>query len=186
MGTRRYFIGGKPKTIEELDDVVAVHMDAGADRALPGAAGLEDMGTPVARAARSAPARRAIPGDVASAFARADWHFVLPSQALRADLAPRDASAAQPDVGRLFRRPDGSVMVATNTLTVQLRPDLTDDQWTAVNGGCDNPQTPSLFAASPGNGASDGAIAFSCAYSSIKSGADLTSFRSYINPRLGV
>jgi hypothetical protein len=132
MGTRRYFIGGKPKTIEEVDDVVAVRMGAGADRALSGAAGLETMGTPVARAPRSEPARSAIPGDVASAFARAHWHFVLPSQALRADLAARGASAAQPDIGRVFRRQDGSVVVATNALTVQLRPDLSDDQCAAI------------------------------------------------------
>jgi subtilisin family serine protease len=132
MGTRRYFVGGNPRTIEEVDDVVAVHMDAVADRALPGAAGLEAMGTPVARAARGAPARSAIPGDVASAFARADWHFILPSQALRADLAARGATAAEPDVGRVFRRQDGSVVVATSALTVQLRPDLSDDQCAAI------------------------------------------------------
>lgn len=56
---------------------------------------------------------------------------------------------------------------------------------TATNGGCLNPQIPSLFAHSSGVNLQDGAIAFSCAYSTIKAGTDLTNLRTYINTRFG-
>ena len=56
---------------------------------------------------------------------------------------------------------------------------------TAPNGGCVAPELPSLMAFSSGANPTDGAVAFSCAYSSIKTGTDLTDLRSYINTRFG-
>ena len=129
MAQREYFIGKRKRTIEQLDEVVAVRLAPPAGDARAAGTPVDALGTPVARAARGHPARDAIPGDVASSFARANWHFVLPTAAVRADLAARSAAAAPvEDVGCVFQRADGSVAVATDALTVQLRPDLSDDQ----------------------------------------------------------
>lgn len=73
----------------------------------------------------------------------------------------------------------------TGTMGVRIA-NATETTQAAANGGCASPQNPSLFGNSDGTNLSDGAIAFSCAYSSIKTGTDLTDLRSYINTRFGV
>ena len=130
MTTREYYIGKQKHTIEELDEVVAVRMAPADSRAAPPP--LASLGTPAARAPRGRPARDAIPGDVASAFARANWHFVVPDPGLRGGAAALGANPAVADLAYVFKRPDGSVVVATSALTVQLRPDLSEDQAEAV------------------------------------------------------
>lgn len=133
MAQREYYIGKRKRVIEQLDEVVAMRLVSPAGDSRAAATPVDALGTPVARAARGHAARSAIPGDVASAFARANWHFVLPTAAVRADLATRSAAAASvEDVGRVFQRADGSIAVATDVLTVQLRPDLSDDQANAA------------------------------------------------------
>ena len=130
MATREYYIGKQKCTIEEIDEVVAVRMAPPDFRAAPPA--IASLGTPAARMPRGRPARDAIPGDVASAFARANWHFIVPDPGVRGGAAALGANPVVSDLAHVFKRADGSVVVATSALTVQLRPDLSEDAAEAV------------------------------------------------------
>lgn len=71
--------------------------------------------------------------------------------------------------------------------TYSITIDGTTTSATASNGGADvTGEDLNLFGGAAAQGASDGAVAALCAYSSIKSGADLTDLRSYFNTRFGL
>lgn len=125
MATRRYFVGSEERTIEELENVVAVRLGADAGHATQ-ARSLDGLGTPVARAARGALAGGPIPGDVASAFARADWHLIIPDARSGLSRGADAVAEASRDTAHVFRRPDGTVALATNALTVQLDPGMAE------------------------------------------------------------
>jgi len=92
---REYFVRGERKTVDEVDDVVAVHVD----------------GAVVAEIAEAL-----ADDEELSAFRAARWVFVPASAALVLESAE--------DAGRLVRRPNGRLGIMTRRLTVQLDENL--------------------------------------------------------------
>jgi hypothetical protein len=110
---KRYFVRNKPVTIEEIEGVVALRADA---RERPSIA-LE------LEALRSeAPLPGVDPGTL-KPFEKANWRFVAAGERARrmaAEAPLRQAAAA----GRLYRKENGTVVIATSRLVVQLDPQL--------------------------------------------------------------
>ena len=111
---REYFIRGQRKTVEEIDNVVAVKLTASARGQTAAAFGAEARNEDTGMDA-----------ETANAFAGARWLFVQPSATTRSALS---GPAALPDtdvVGKLIKRPSGRFGVVTKRLNVQLQANLT-------------------------------------------------------------
>jgi thermitase len=114
--TREYFVRGQRKTVEELDNVVAIKVMAG-DRG--------DARARVASFGADARVRDAgVPQDSLEAFANARWLFVAPSPATARALDAREPIADAEDAGKLVRRSSGRYAIVTRRLNVQLRPEI--------------------------------------------------------------
>src|SRR5262245_31903393 len=114
--TREYFVRGQRKTVEELDNVVAIKVMAG-DRG--------DVRARVASFGADARVRDAgVPQDSLEAFANARWLFVAPSPATARALDAREPIANAEDAGKLVRRSSGRYAIVTRRLNVQLRPEI--------------------------------------------------------------
>lgn len=94
--TREYFVRGQRKTVDELDNVVAI-------RVCP-----DDRGAPAAEArafGNVARVREAgVPDDTLEAFERARWVFVEPSPEVTSALEARELVADAEETGKLVRR----------------------------------------------------------------------------------
>ena len=115
---REYFIRGQRKTVEEIDDVVAVQVAANARG--------QRMAGHAAFGAEAQAQDTGMDAETASAFADARWLFVRPSQATRNAKA---AAAPLPNadvVGSLVKRPSGRYGVVTKLLNVQLQENLSE------------------------------------------------------------
>jgi hypothetical protein len=115
---REYFIRGERKTVEEIDDVVAVKVAANAS-------GQRTLG----HSAFGAEARAQDTGmdaETTSAFADARWLFVQPSPATRTAMASTAAIPEADLVGTLVKRPSGRFGVVTKRLNVQLQESLSE------------------------------------------------------------
>jgi subtilisin family serine protease len=114
---REYYVRGERKTVEEIDDVVAVKMTADERETAEEALG------PEARVADAG-----IPTDALEAFRNAAWVFVEPSA--EAERALEDPAAVDyaDTAGKLVKRPNGRFGIVTRRLTVQLREDLSEKQ----------------------------------------------------------
>ena len=99
MAIREYFVRGERKTVEEIDDVVAVRVADGA--ALEAAEARPD-------------------DDELSAFRNANWVFLPESSAQVLETAD--------DSGKLVQRPNGRFGIVTKRLTVQLDEDLSTEE----------------------------------------------------------
>lgn len=110
---RHFFARGKKVLIKEIPDVVAVHFGGG-ERVFPESLGqavtLDDAGD-------SEQAREQ------QAFQNAGWSFIKPTEEF--DLAS-NREAENISVGRVFRQENGRTLIGTNRLTVQLRPELSE------------------------------------------------------------
>lgn len=95
---REYFVRGERKTVDEVDDVVAVQVDAPVVAEVPEVLAEEDELAP---------------------FREARWVFVPASAALVLETAE--------DAGKLVRRPNGRLGIVTRRLTVQLGDDLSEE-----------------------------------------------------------
>jgi hypothetical protein len=96
---REYFVRGERKTVEEIDDVVAVRVADGAT-------------------VESVEARP--DDDELSAFRSANWVFLPESSARVLETAD--------DSGKLVQRPNGRFGIVTKRLTVQLDKDLPTEE----------------------------------------------------------
>lgn len=116
---RDYFSRGERKTVEVLDDVVAIQVSTDPRGATPEAA---IFGAPARHAEQ-----RLNEGSL-EAFRNANWVFVSPtpevSRRVNEGLSVRDTE----QVGQVVRRGDGSVGVATRKLNVQLSESISADQ----------------------------------------------------------
>lgn len=135
---REYFIRGQRKTVEEIDDVVAVQVAANARG--------QRMAGHAAFGAEAQAQDTGMDAETASAFADARWLFVRPSQATRNAKA---AAAPLPNadvVGSLVKRPSGRYGVATKLLNVQLQENLSgaSGHAGAVGSRARTPQSPAL------------------------------------------
>ena len=123
MVVREYFVRGERRTVEEIDDVVAVQVATDA-RGEPTAAAAE-FG---AEASVDAGAEE----DALAAFRAANWVFVEPSPTNARALEDPDEVDDAVTAGRLVRRTNGRLGIVTKRLNVQLRPELSASDAEAV------------------------------------------------------
>ena len=116
---REYFVRGKRKTVEQIDDVLAIKL-ATSDRGV--AADINRLGT------RVAPEQVGMPEDSLAAFRGANWDFVVPSVDTTQRLGAREAIPQAEEVGVIVKRESGRFGIVTKRLTVQLREEITKDE----------------------------------------------------------
>jgi Subtilase family len=117
---REYFARGQRKTVEEIDDVVAVRVTS--DERGEASAGPSSFGTP------GRVAELGMPDETLDAFEKARWLFVEPSaETVRGLEAGAPVENAE-DAGKLVRRSNGRFGVVTRRLNVQLRPEIGPEQ----------------------------------------------------------
>ena len=108
---REYYSRGERKSVEVLDDVVAIKV-APDDRGL--APGAESFGT------EALAADVGIPRETIEAFQNANWLIVEPAPDVSRSLDAERALAGTEDVGLVVRRDNGTVGIATQRLNVQI------------------------------------------------------------------
>ncbi len=126
---RYYYKRDKRIVVEELPDVRAVHLSVD-ERGLS-AAVEADLGVSAMETVRSTLATET-PDDPLGAFQNANWRFVRPSETMTRSLNAREAVPGAAEIGKVLRRTDGSVAIATNRLNVQLKPELSDGECEAI------------------------------------------------------
>ena len=117
---REYFVRGQRKTVEEIDDVVAIRVTLN-ERGEASAA-VRSFGT----AARVAEV--GMPEDSLDAFEKARWLFVKPSPETTRALKAREAVPNVEDAGKLVRRSSGRFAIVSRRLNVQLSPDISTEE----------------------------------------------------------
>jgi Subtilase family/von Willebrand factor type A domain len=126
---RVYYVRDRRFVVEEIPDIVAVHLSL--DEGGQPRTAAETFGASAIDAVRDV-AGGDSPNETLAAFERANWRFVKPSDDLRRSLAAGQRGRDAVEVGKVIRRADGSVAVATNRLNVQLRPDLSEEECQAI------------------------------------------------------
>jgi hypothetical protein len=115
---REYFVRGERKSVEELENVVAVKIAA------------NERGDATADASDFGRELRAddtgMGEDAADAFHGALWYFVEPSPAAERALEAPAMAPNIDDAGKLVKRPNGRYGIVTKRLNVQLREDLSE------------------------------------------------------------
>jgi phosphoglycolate phosphatase-like HAD superfamily hydrolase len=113
---REYVVRGQRKTVEEIENVMAVKVAP------------DERGEAIAAAAEfGSPARvtdAGMPEDALEAFERARWLFVEPTPETARALEAREPVPNVEDAGKLVRRPNGRVGIVTRRLNVQLSEDI--------------------------------------------------------------
>ncbi|MFE9636333.1 S8 family serine peptidase [Streptomyces sp. NPDC006463] len=121
--SRQYYQRGHLIEAEVLDDVVAVRMGADGERmAMAEAEG--EMGT----SALSEMHEAGVDDETTEAFANAHWVFVKPSQQTRAAVRSGEEISGAEAIGKVIRRPNGRIGIATDALTVRLQPTLSEEE----------------------------------------------------------
>jgi thermitase len=119
--SRQYYQRGNLVEAEELDDVVAVKVEAGGLEAADAEARL---GTSALGTMREA----GVDDETADAFTRANRVFVRPNErTLEALTTGADISGTE-TAGKVVRRPNGRIGIATDMLSVQLKPTLSEQE----------------------------------------------------------
>ena len=109
---REYFARGQRKTVEEIDNVVALKVtsdDADSFDRLGVARGAGDLD---------------VPDETLNAFAQANWHFVEPSPDTQSRLDAGEPVENAENTGKLVRRSSERVAIITRRLNVQLDADI--------------------------------------------------------------
>ncbi|MBL3670944.1 S8 family serine peptidase [Streptomyces sp. M2CJ-2] len=120
--SRQYYQRGHLVEAEELDDVIAVKMGA-APRD-----GVAERATDLGSSARGEIREAGIDDETTEAFARASWIFVRPNQRTREAFTAGDEIPSAEAAGKVIRRPNGRIGIATDALTVRLEPTLSEDE----------------------------------------------------------
>jgi hypothetical protein len=126
---RYYYVRDKRINVEEISDVVAVNLSVN-ERGEPKAA-LQSFGAAAIDDVRAVE-RVDLSEETLSAFEKANWRFVRPtadlSRAMRDGRSVPDAE----DTGKVLRREDGSITIATMRLNVQCRGDMSEEECKAA------------------------------------------------------
>jgi subtilisin family serine protease len=124
---REYYKRGQRVIVEELPDVKAVQLSAN-ERGVPRVSA-ESFGTSAVETVRSSVTRE-LPEDEdpLAPFERANWRFVTPSAEMARALAPGADVPDAEQVGKVIVGRSGSVAIATNRLSVQLQPELSEQE----------------------------------------------------------
>ncbi|MFF3334037.1 S8 family serine peptidase [Streptomyces sp. NPDC002888] len=120
---RQYYQRGNLVEAEQLDDVVAVKVGEDAQRA-----GLTGAETELGTSARSEIREAGVDDETTEAFERARWVFVKPNPQTREAFATGGEVSGAEATGKVIRRPNGRIGIATDVLSVQLQPDLSEEQ----------------------------------------------------------
>jgi subtilisin family serine protease len=120
---REYYSRGERKSVEVLDDVVAIKV-APDDRGL--APDAESFGT------EALAADVGIPRETLEAFQNANWLIVEPAPDVSRSLDAERALAGTEDVGLVVRRDNGTVGIATQRLNVQVADEFSEAQAEAI------------------------------------------------------
>ncbi|MFG2133563.1 S8 family serine peptidase [Streptomyces sp. NPDC048751] len=120
---RQYYQRGNLVEAEELDDVVAVRMDEDTH-----AAGLREAEAELGTSARSEIREAGVDDETTEAFARARWVFVKPNPQIREAFATGGEVSGAEATGKVIRRPSGRIGIATDVLSVQLQPNLSEEE----------------------------------------------------------
>jgi hypothetical protein len=115
---REYFVRGRRVNVEQIAGVLAVRLP-------PFTA--EEEGAAVVRSLGDQATVR-MREDEREGFARAGWVFVHPNDAVARATESGEVPQAATGVGRVFRHPNGEIMVGTDLLTVKLQPELSEDE----------------------------------------------------------
>ena len=118
--TREYFARGQRKTVEEIDNVVAVKVAPDA------AVGVSSFGSD------GHVADAGMPEDALDAFQQANWLFVAPSPELAHGMEAGEPPANADNTGKLVRRANGRFGIVTRRLNVQLKPDIPADEAASI------------------------------------------------------
>ncbi|MFE6175554.1 S8 family serine peptidase [Streptomyces sp. NPDC056464] len=121
--SRQYYQRGHLVEAEELDDVVAVKMGTEI-RASAAAERAAELGS----SARGEIREAGVDDETTDAFARASWVFVRPNQRTREVFTAGGAIPGAETSGKVIRRPNGRIGIATDALTVRLEPELSEEE----------------------------------------------------------
>src|SRR5918992_440002 len=113
---REYFARGQRKTVEEIDNVIAVLVT-------PNERGEASVGARSFGTAASV-AEVGMKEKTLDAFQKARWLFVEPSPETNRSFEASEPMENAEDAGKLIRRPNGRFGIVTRRLNVQLRPDI--------------------------------------------------------------
>lgn len=114
--SRQYYLRGHLVEAEELDDVVAVKDSLGRAAA--------EVESELGSSAREQVREAGVDDETADVFARASWIFVRPNRRTREAFTAREEIPGTEGAGKVIRRPNGRIGIATDALTVQLQPTL--------------------------------------------------------------
>jgi thermitase len=120
---REYYSRGERKSVEVLDDVVAIKVASDVRGLAPDASG---FGTE-ARAEDAG-----IPQETLDAFQNADWLIVEPAADVTRSLDAGRPPVGTQDVGVVVRRENGAVGIATQRLNVQVAEQFSDAEAEAI------------------------------------------------------
>lgn len=112
---REYYVRSKKVKIEELTDVIAVKPD--------------EENTSLFRKLANTGEESANTGEKQQAFQNAGWYFVNPNEEINRSF---NENSTNFEVGRVFKQANGQMLIGNNLLTVQLKPDLTEQEVMAV------------------------------------------------------
>ncbi|WP_371667216.1 S8 family serine peptidase [Streptomyces sp. NBC_00289] len=121
--SRQYYQRGHLVEAEELDDVVAVKISADT----PGRVAAE-MEADLGSSARGEIRESGVDDETADAFARASWMFVRPNPRTREAFTTGAEIPRAEATGKVIRRPNGRIGIATDALTVRLEPALSEEE----------------------------------------------------------
>ncbi|MGC0379238.1 S8 family serine peptidase [Streptomyces sp. SAI-229] len=120
--SRQYYQRGRLVEAEELDDVIAVKLSTALqDEAAEAEA---DLGSSAQGEMREA----GVDDETAEAFARANWTFVRPNRRTLEAFTTEDGIPRAEAAGKVVRRPNGRIGIATDALTVRLEPALSQEE----------------------------------------------------------
>ena len=122
---RIYYKRDRRIVVEEIRDVRAVHLSVN-ERGEP-IASEDSFGTSAVETVR-ANMNVEFPDEILVAFERANWRFVQPSADMARAVADGESVRDAEEVGKVIRRANGSVAIATNILNVQLQSTLSEDE----------------------------------------------------------
>jgi hypothetical protein len=120
---RFFYRRGERVSVTEVEGVLAVQVDESvrpvADHSLFGE---------LAAGERAAQPAMEIHEEEAKALSDSGWIFVRPASAAESAQATRDMPDHVADINSVYQLEDGHVLIGTQTLTVQLNPELSDEE----------------------------------------------------------
>jgi hypothetical protein len=123
---RRYYVHDRQETVDEIPDVWAVHVKT--DPQGQPLKKSRSFGQSAASALRTAKA----PDEVIQAFEKENWYFIKPSGKTKEAMSAEQSAADIDEAGKVVKKTDGSILIATNRLSVQLKPEFSEQECQSI------------------------------------------------------